>query len=100
MTLIVAIVGGLYEAELYIKQKSIEKFNKKPIYLSICLKSALQFCPFRCDDICYYPHSLVEQNGKYYYWSFQKKDFLILPKTVLPYWQIKNQNRRIKSFEN
>ena len=89
----ISAIGGLLEAEMYIKNKSIEKFEKEPIYLNICLKNALQFCPFRCDDICYYPHALVEKNGKYYYWSFQKGDFIILPESILSDWEIKNHNK-------
>lgn len=90
MAFVVATMGGLYEAELSIKNKSIDKFGKQPTYMNICLKNALQFCPFRCDRVCYYPHALVEKNGKYYYWSFRKNDFFILPENnILPYGHLK-----------
>ena len=91
ITFIFATISGLYEAEVYINNKSIDKFGKEPEYVSICLKSTLQFCPFRCDNICYYPHALIEKNGKYYYWSFQEKAFFELPEGIsrnIPYWQI------------
>lgn len=80
--LIVAIFGGLYEAESFIEKKAIFQLNKQPTYTNICLKSTLQLCPFRCENICFYPHSLVEKEGKCYYWSFRTEEFLELPETI------------------
>jgi len=55
-------------AEIYIRYKSIERFEIQPDYVDINL------------DMFYLnrgtPHAIVCKNGKEYYWSFREKDFL------------------------
>ena len=91
LTFIFATTSGLYETKIYIKNKSLAKFEKAPEFVSLCLASALQFCPLGCAMVCQHPHALVEKNGKYYYWSFQESSFFELSKNIscnMPYWRI------------
>lgn len=78
----VAIYGGLYEAELFINKQALLQLNKEPSYTSICLKNLFQFCPLRCDDQCFSPHSLIEKDDKCYFWSFEYRRFLTLPESI------------------
>ena len=91
LTFIFATISGLYETKIYIKNKSLNKFGKEPEFVSLCLASALQFCPLGCAMVCEHPHALVEKNGKYYYWSFKENSFFELSKNIscnMPYWRI------------
>jgi hypothetical protein len=82
ISLNIAIFGGLYEAESFIEKQALLQLNKKPSYINVCLKSTLQVCPFRCENICIYPHSLIEKDERCYYWSFKERKFLILPESI------------------
>lgn len=78
----VAMYGGRYEAEQFIDKQALLQLNKKPSYTHICLKGLFQFCPLRCENICFNPHSLVEKDNKCYFWSFRYRKFLSLPESI------------------